>query len=90
MKIKNVFVCIYIYIGTQSKSTKRWKPSSAIKQLLETHFLAIKMCTGFTTDGTCLNTMCAVSLVKNLRAVASATEQLRSQLYKSVQLATAL
>ena len=26
---------MYIYIGTQSKCTKRWKQSSAIKQLLE-------------------------------------------------------
>ena len=40
---------VYIYIGTQSKSTKRWKQSSAIKQLLETLFLVIKMCTDFPT-----------------------------------------
>ena len=32
------------------KSTKRWKQSSAIKQLLETLFLAIKMRTDFPTD----------------------------------------
>ena len=41
-----------------------------IKQLLETLFLAIEMCTGFTTDGICINTMCAVSLANHLRAVA--------------------
>ena len=41
-----------------------------IKQLIETLFLAITMCTGFTTDGTCMNTMRAVSLAKHLRAVA--------------------
>ena len=45
-----IYLYIYIYIGTQSKCTKRWKQSSAIKQLLETLFLAIKMCTDFTTD----------------------------------------
>ena len=32
-------------IGTQSKCTKRWKQSSAIKQVLETLFLAIKIYT---------------------------------------------
>ena len=30
---------------------ERERESSAIKQLLETLFLAIRMCTGFTTDG---------------------------------------
>ena len=39
-----------MYIGTQSKDTKRWKQSTAIKQVLETLFLAIKMCTDFPTD----------------------------------------
>ena len=34
---------------------KRWKLSSAIKQLLEILFLAIKMCINFTTDGICMN-----------------------------------
>ena len=43
-----------------SKCTKRWKQRSAIKQLLETLFLAIKMRTSFTTDGICMNTMCTV------------------------------
>ena len=39
---------LYIYkIETQSKCTKRWKQGSAIKQLLEALFLAIKICTGF-------------------------------------------
>ena len=67
-----IYIYIYIYIGTQSKCTKRWKQSSAIKQLLEVLFLAIKMCTGFATDGICMNTMCAVSLTNHLRAVADA------------------
>ena len=61
-----------IYVGTQSKCSKRWKQSSAIKQLLETLFLAIKMCTGFIADGICMNTMCAMSLANHLRAVADA------------------
>ena len=42
---------------------------SAIKQLLETLFLTIKMCTGFTTDGICESTMSAVSLTNHLRTV---------------------
>ena len=52
------------------------------------------MCNGFTTDGICMNTVCAVSLASHLRAVAdalrplrihqrSATEQLRGEHYKS-------
>ena len=41
---------MYVYIETQSKCTNRWKQSSAIKQLLETLFLAIKMYPAFTTD----------------------------------------
>ena len=49
---------------------KMMKTELAIKQLLETLFLAIKMCTGFTTDGICMNIMCAVSLANHLRAVA--------------------
>ena len=65
-------------IGTESKCTKRWKQSSAIKQLLETLFLAIKMCTGFTTDGMCMNTMCAVSLANHFRTVADAFRPLRT------------
>ena len=67
-----------IYIGTQSKCTKRGKQSSAIKQLSETLFLAIKMCTGFTIDGICMNTVCAVSLVNHLGAVADAFSPLRT------------
>ena len=31
------------------------------------------MCTNFTTDGLCMNTMCAVSLANHLRAVAGDT-----------------
>ena len=51
----SIFIYIYIYIyiyniGTQPKCTKRWKQSSVFKQLLEALLLAIKMCTGFTTD----------------------------------------
>ena len=50
-----------IYIRTQAKCTKRWNQSSAIKQLLETLFRAIKMCTGFTTDGIYMNKICNVT-----------------------------
>ena len=39
-----------IYIEIQPKCTKRWKQSSANKQLLEALLLAIKICTGFTRD----------------------------------------
>ena len=39
------------------KYAKRWKQSSAIKQLLETLFLAIKMYTDFPTDVIWINTM---------------------------------
>ena len=73
-----VYIYIYIYIGTQSKCTKRWKQSSAIKQLLDTLFLAIKMCTDFPTDVIWMNTMCAVSLANHLRAVADAFRLLRT------------
>ena len=38
----------------------------------------IKMCTSFTTDGICMNTMCAVSLVNHLRVVADAFCPLRA------------
>ena len=44
-----------MYIGTQSKFAKRWKPSSTNKQLLETLFFAIKMCTDFTKFLLCPN-----------------------------------
>ena len=67
-----------IYIGTQSKFTKRWKQRSAIKQLLETLFLAIKTGTGFTTNVIWMNTMCAVPLANHLRAVADAFRPLRT------------
>ena len=40
------------------KMHKMKERSSVIKQLLETLFLAIKMCTGFTTAGICMNTLC--------------------------------
>ena len=71
----HVYICTYI--GTESKYTKPWKQSSAIKQLLEPLFLAIKICTGFTTDGICMNTMCLVPLANHLRAVAEAFPPLR-------------
>ena len=66
-----------IYIRTLSKCTKRWKQSSTIKQLLQTLFLAIKICTGFITDGMSMNTLCAVSPANHLRAVADAFRPLR-------------
>ena len=56
----------------------RRKQSSAIKQLLEPLFLAIKMYTGFTTDGICMNTMCAVAIANHLRAVACTFRPLRN------------
>ena len=74
----SLYIYIYIYIRTQSKYTKRWKQSSDIKQLLITLLLAIKMCTDFTTDVVWMNTMCAVSLVNHLRAVADVLCPLRA------------
>ena len=63
----------YLSIYLSIYSTKWWKQkTSTIKLLLETLFLIITMNTGFTTDGICMNTMCAVSLVNHLRAVADA------------------
>ena len=62
------------------KCTRRWKQSSAIKQLLETLFLAIKMRTDFPTDVIWINTMCTVSLANHLRAVADAFCLLRTHL----------
>ena len=44
-----------IYRNTR-KCAKRWKQSSAFKQYLETLLVAIKMCTGFTTDVIWANT----------------------------------
>ena len=64
------------------KCTKRWKQSSAIKLLLETLFLAIKMCTDFPTDVIWINTMCAVSLGNHLRAVADAFRPLRTHQHR--------
>ena len=55
----NTYFVIYIYIY-----------SSAIKQLLETLSLSIKMCTALPTDVIWMNTMCAVSLAIYFRAVA--------------------
>ena len=73
-----IYIYIYIYTGTKSKCTKRWKQSSVNKQLLETPFLAIKMCTGFTADVIWMNTMCAVSLGNHFRAVTDAFRPLRT------------
>ena len=43
------------------KTMETGKQSLAIKQFLETLFLAIKMCTDFPTGVIWINTMCAVS-----------------------------
>ena len=74
---------MYIYIygihhWPEHNQKARWKQSLAIKQLLETLFLAIEMCTDFTTDGICINTMCAVSVANHLRVVADAFRPLRT------------
>ena len=66
--------------------TKMWKQSSAIKQLLETRFLAIKMFIDFTTDAMWMNTMSAVSLANHLRAVANAFIPLKThQRYRTAE-----
>ena len=58
------FIYIYIYTRTQAKYTEQWKQSSAFKQLLETLFLTIKKCTGFTIDVIWVNTkMCSVTSI---------------------------
>ena len=57
---------------------KMMETKLSIKQLLETLFLTIKMCIGFTIDGICMNTMCAVSLTSHLRAVADVFRPLRT------------
>ena len=44
--------------GTQPKCTELRNQSSFIKQCLETLFLAIKMCIGFTTDNIWMNVCC--------------------------------
>ena len=51
---------------------KAMEQSSAIKQLLETLFFAIKMCTDFTIDVIYMNTMCAVSKRKGQNTSATA------------------
>ena len=74
-----IYVYIYIYRNTiKIKCTKRWKQSSAIKQLLETLFLAIKMCTDFPTNVIWISTTCAVSLANHLRPVADTFRPLRT------------
>ena len=70
-----IYIYIYIYIGTQSKYIKRWKKSSAIKQLLESLFPVprYKDVTDFSTDVIWMSTMCAVSLANHFRAVTDAS-----------------
>ena len=63
-----IYIYTYIYIGRQSKCGKQWKQNSAIKQVLETLLLAIRMCTDFPTDVLWMNTMCTVTLANHLRA----------------------
>ena len=72
-----IYQIIDIYQNT-IKCTKQWKQSSATKQLLETLFLTIKMCTDFPTDVIWTNTMCAVLLANHLRAAADAFRPLRT------------
>ena len=48
-----IYIYIYIYIYTQIKTQNDGNRNS------ETLLLAIKMCTGFTTDGICMNAMSA-------------------------------
>ena len=60
------------------KTMETGKQSLAIKQFLETLFLAIKMCTDFPTGVIWINTMCAVSLANHPRAVAGAFCLLRT------------
>ena len=56
-----LYICVYAYIGTQSKCTKQWKQSSAIKQLLETLFLTITICNGFTRQYMYEHIVCSVT-----------------------------
>ena len=44
------------------------------------------MCTGFTTDGICINTICAVSLGNHLRAVADAFNPLRTHYHYTIKM----
>ena len=66
-------------IGAQSKCTKRWKQSSEIKQLFETLFLAINMCTDFTTDVIWMNTVSAVLLVNVIVKLPHGAETARAR-----------
>ena len=46
-----IHICMYVSEHKQNaENTKRWKQSSAIKQLLETVLLAIKICADFKTS----------------------------------------
>ena len=86
------------YIGTQLKCTKQWKQRSAIKQLLKTLLLVIKMCTGFTTDVIWMNIkVCSITSEQSQGSsrrvlpyrLISATEHLRGELHKSEALVIA-
>ena len=68
---------VYVQVRRETWDVK-WKQIWAIKELLEILFLARKMCAGFTTDGICMNTMCAVSLANHLRAVADVFRPLKT------------
>ena len=60
------------------KCTKQWKQSPAIKQFVETLFLAIRMCTNFPTDVIWIKIVCTVSLANRFRAVADAFRPLKT------------
>ena len=60
--VKSEVLLIASIIGTQPKCTLGWKQSLVIKQVSETLFFAIKMCTGCTTDVSWMNTKaCSVT-----------------------------
>ena len=59
------------YIWTRSKCTKRYKRcTQTTKELLETLFFGINICTEFPKDIKWINTRCAESLANHLRATA--------------------
>ena len=77
-------ICIYIYIcmyvsehKQNAQNTKRWKQSSAVKQLLETVLLAIKICTDFNTSLQMIYGR-TVSLANDITAEADAFHRIRT------------
>ena len=65
------FIYIYIYISEHKQNAHNdGSRAQPLKRLFKILFLAIKKCTGFTTDVIYCNTKCAVSLANQLRAVA--------------------